>query len=40
LEYLLNSENVLMSPHVAGWTFESHIKLAQTIVDKITVLNL
>ena len=40
LEYLLNAENVLISPHVAGWTFESHIKLAQTIVDKITVLNL
>jgi D-3-phosphoglycerate dehydrogenase len=40
LEYLLNAENVLISPHVAGWTFESHIKLAQTIVDKISVLNL
>lgn len=34
-EYLINSENVLLSPHVAGWTVESKIKLAQTIVDKI-----
>ncbi|NQY27893.1 MAG: hydroxyacid dehydrogenase [Flavobacteriaceae bacterium] len=34
-EYLINSENVLLSPHVAGWTIESKIKLAQTIVDKI-----
>ncbi|AOW20962.1 2-hydroxyacid dehydrogenase [Urechidicola croceus] len=34
-EYLIQSENVLLSPHVAGWTVESKIKLAQTIVDKI-----
>ncbi len=35
LQYLRKSENVLLSPHVAGWTFESHRKLAQTIVDKV-----
>lgn len=34
-QYLLESKNVLLSPHIAGWTFESHIKLAQVIVDKI-----
>jgi D-3-phosphoglycerate dehydrogenase len=34
-QYLIKAENVLLSPHVAGWTVESHIKLAQTIVDKI-----
>jgi D-3-phosphoglycerate dehydrogenase len=34
-EYLLQSENVLLTPHIAGWTFESHQKLAQVIVDKI-----
>lgn len=34
-EYLINAENVLLSPHVAGWTVESKIKLAQTTVDKI-----
>ena len=33
--YLLNSKNVLISPHIAGWTFESHEKLAQVLVDKI-----
>lgn len=33
--YLLQAENVLLTPHIAGWTFESHEKLAQTIVDKI-----
>jgi len=34
-QYLIQAENVLLSPHVAGWTVESKIKLAQTIVDKI-----
>ena len=34
-QYLINSKNVLLSPHVAGWTVESKEKLAQTIVDKI-----
>ena len=34
-KYLINSENVLLSPHVAGWTIESKERLAQTIVDKI-----
>lgn len=34
-QYLLEADNVLLSPHVAGWTFESHERLAQTIVDKI-----
>ncbi|TDP59972.1 2-hydroxyacid dehydrogenase [Flavobacterium dankookense] len=37
-EYLLQAENVLLTPHIAGWTFESHEKLAQTIVDKIIML--
>lgn len=37
-QYLLNADNVLLSPHVAGWTFESHKRLAQTIVDKIKAL--
>lgn len=34
-QYLLDADNVLLSPHIAGWTFESHEKLAQVIVDKI-----
>jgi D-3-phosphoglycerate dehydrogenase len=33
--YLLKAENVLLTPHIAGWTHESHEKLAQIIVDKI-----
>jgi D-3-phosphoglycerate dehydrogenase len=35
LQYLLNSEKVLITPHIAGWTIESKEKLAQVIVDKI-----
>jgi D-3-phosphoglycerate dehydrogenase len=34
-QYLIESDRVLLSPHVAGWTVESKEKLAQTIVDKI-----
>lgn len=34
-KYLIKVENVLLTPHVAGWTVESKEKLAQTIVDKI-----
>ena len=35
LQYLLKAQNVILTPHIAGWTFESHEKLAQVIVDKI-----
>lgn len=34
-QYLIAAKNVLLTPHVAGWTAESKEKLAQTIVDKI-----
>lgn len=34
-QYLIKAQNVILSPHVAGWTIESKEKLAQTIVDKI-----
>jgi len=33
--YLINSDKTLLSPHIAGWTVESKIKLAQTIVDNV-----
>lgn len=35
LQYLIEQDNVLLTPHIAGWTVESKIKLAQTIVNKI-----
>jgi D-3-phosphoglycerate dehydrogenase len=39
LTYLMNAEQVILTPHVGGWTFESHKKLAQTILDKIKDFN-
>ena len=35
LKYLMQAENVILSPHIAGWTIESKEKLAQTIIDKV-----
>jgi len=32
---LIDRENVLLSPHVAGWTFESYFKLSDVLADKI-----
>jgi D-3-phosphoglycerate dehydrogenase len=34
-QYLIKSDNVILSPHIAGWTMESNEKLAQTIVNKL-----
>ena len=39
-EYLLQAKNVLLTPHIAGWTIESKEKLAQVIVNKIIKLYL
>ena len=33
--YLLNSEKVILSPHVGGWTQESYFKLSDVLADKI-----
>ena len=38
LHYLINVDQVVLTPHIAGWTVESKIKLSQTIVDKILKL--
>lgn len=35
LRYLIDSDSVILSPHIAGWTQESEKKLADTIVKKI-----
>jgi D-3-phosphoglycerate dehydrogenase len=34
-QYLANAEKVILSPHVAGWTIESYIKLSNFLADKI-----
>lgn len=40
LQYLIQANNVLLSPHIAGWTIESKEKLAQVIIDKIKLVSL
>ena len=34
-QYLINSKNVVLTPHIAGWTQESNIKLSEFLADKI-----
>lgn len=37
-KYLNNSDKVIMTPHIAGWTVESKYKLSMVLVDKIKEL--
>jgi len=39
-EYLASCDNVILTPHIAGWTVESKIKLAEILADKIIALKL
>jgi D-3-phosphoglycerate dehydrogenase len=34
-DYLSKSEKVILSPHIAGWTWESWYKLSAVLADKI-----
>jgi D-3-phosphoglycerate dehydrogenase / 2-oxoglutarate reductase len=36
---LAERSNVMLSPHIAGWTFESHVKINVVLVSKIKALN-
>ena len=36
MQYLMNAKNTILSPHVAGWTVESNVKIAEVLLDKIT----
>ena len=37
---LIKLDNVLLSPHIAGWTVESHHKISEVLTKKILDLNL
>jgi D-3-phosphoglycerate dehydrogenase len=39
LDYLLKSDKVILSPHIAGWSFESNEKMAQVILAKLKAMN-
>jgi D-3-phosphoglycerate dehydrogenase len=34
MQYLLKSEQVILTPHIAGWTHESNYKMSKIIADK------
>lgn len=38
LNKLVQKPNVIFTPHIAGWTFESHAKINVVLVDKIKLL--
>ncbi len=35
MQYLIQSNNVILSPHVGGWTHESYYKLSKVLADKV-----
>jgi D-3-phosphoglycerate dehydrogenase len=39
LEFLIQSQQLILTPHIAGWTHESHEKLARVLVNKILSRN-
>ena len=34
-QFLINSEKVILTPHIAGWTFESHKRISEVLYEKI-----
>ena len=34
-DYLINHPNVIITPHIAGWTFESYNRINTVLKDKI-----
>ena len=37
---LIQNQNVILSPHVAGWTFDSYRKISEVLVEKLKNLDL
>lgn len=35
MQYLINAQNVILTPHIAGWTHESNYKMSKIIAEKI-----
>ena len=36
MQNLMNSKNTILSPHIAGWTKESNVKIAEVLLNKFT----
>ena len=39
IEYLTESKKTILSPHIAGWTHESNLKIAKILLEKIISIN-
>ena len=39
LQYIFNSEKTILSPHIAGWTKQSKLKIAEVLFQKINSIN-
>jgi D-3-phosphoglycerate dehydrogenase len=39
VNYLTSKSNVIFTPHIAGWTVESHVKINVALVEKIRTLS-
>lgn len=39
-EFLVTSDKVVLSPHIGGWTYESNLKMAEILVEKVRQLYL
>ena len=37
-DFLANADNVVLTPHIAGWTHESYVQINKVLVEKITWL--
>ena len=35
MQYLIDSDKTILSPHIAGWTLESNIKISEILFQKI-----
>lgn len=38
MKYLLESDKVILTPHIAGWSFESHRKISEVMAHKVLAL--
>ena len=39
LQYIFDSEKTILSPHIAGWTKQSKLKIAEILFQKINSIN-
>jgi len=35
MKYLISAKNTILSPHIAGWSKESKLKISQVLLGKI-----